>query len=135
MRRCGRFHISSEPHQGSSGSELRPPLRQGFGPTVGSAPEFDGLSNTSPKAKPNHFFGIWLELTPVSLRIEVCRHEHYIMLKTHLWSTSPCVSFLIGMRFSPLRPVLHSLERFLPSDSGSHFLEFLPDFESRAYAY
>ena len=45
---CVCFHISSEPHQGSFGSKPRPPLLLGLGPTVWSAPEFDGLHSRQP---------------------------------------------------------------------------------------
>ena len=38
-----RFHISSEPHQGSFWSQPSPPLRLGLGQAVWSVPEFDGF--------------------------------------------------------------------------------------------
>ena len=44
-------------NQGSLGSELRPPLRLGLGPTgLGPTPEFDGLYSHQPKRSAPVFF-------------------------------------------------------------------------------
>ena len=54
----GRFHILSEPHQGSFGSE---PLRLGLRPAVWSAPEFDGLYSHQPKRSAPAISLVWFE--------------------------------------------------------------------------